>query len=152
LQRSWPSYDANPPPVSHVDEKSAERYVKFIATHSTPKAMSLAEIQQATKADKTLQKLTELIRTNKWETIEVDPDMPDVDVSELKLFRRVREELSVSETDDFILRELGLSSPVHYVSEHWHLPTKDIKALSRRSNCFVKRFGFQKLTRKWRVC
>ena len=37
----------------------------FIAIHSTPKAMSLDEIKQATKLDKTLQKLAELLRTNK---------------------------------------------------------------------------------------
>ena len=53
------------PEMTHTEEKSAEQYVKFIATHSTPKAMSLAEIRQATTMDKTLQKLVELIRTNK---------------------------------------------------------------------------------------
>ena len=52
------------PEVSHADEQSAESYVNFIASHSTPKAMSLDEIKQATKLDKTLQKLIELIRTN----------------------------------------------------------------------------------------
>ena len=52
------------PEVSHAEERSAERYVDFIANHSTPKAMSLAEIKQATKSGKTLQKLVELNRTN----------------------------------------------------------------------------------------
>ena len=37
--------------------------------------------------------------------------MPDVDVSELKLFRRVREELTVSETDEFILRGTRIVIP-----------------------------------------
>ena len=54
------------PEVSHMDERSAERYVNFITTHSTPKAMSLEEIKEATKSDATLQKLAKIIQTNKW--------------------------------------------------------------------------------------
>jgi len=50
--------------------------------------MSLAEIQQATKADKTLQKLTELIRSNNWTSVKDSSNMPDVNVAELKLFRK----------------------------------------------------------------
>lgn len=34
------------PEISHADEQSAEHYVNFIATHSTPKAMSLTEIKR----------------------------------------------------------------------------------------------------------
>ena len=77
------------PDVSSVEQESAEQNVRFIATHSTLKAMSLVEIQQATKADKTLQKLIELIHTNEWAMINEDSSMPDVNVAELKLFSRV---------------------------------------------------------------
>ena len=99
------------PDVSSVEQESAEQYVRFIATHSTPKAMSLVEIQQATKADKTLQKLIELIHTNEWAVINEDSSMPDVNVAELKLFSRVREELTVNETDDLILRGTRIVIP-----------------------------------------
>ena len=99
------------PEVSSVEEESAEQYVKFIATHSTPKAMSLAEIQQATKTDKTLQKLIELIRTNKWTLIKEDSNMPGVNVAELRLFSRVQEELTVNEADDLILRGTRIVIP-----------------------------------------
>ena len=87
-------------------EEPAEQYVKFTATHSTPKAMSLAEIQQATKADKTLQKLIELIHTNKWTWVKEDSNMPGVNVTELRLFSRVQEE------------ELASSFLVYCVNEH----------------------------------
>ena len=67
-----------------------------------PKAMSLGEIQQANKADTTLQKLIELMY-NKWAMISEDSSMVDVNVAELKFFSRAREELTVNETDDLIL-------------------------------------------------
>ena len=101
------------PEVLSVEEESAEQCVQFIATHSTPKVMSLAEIQQATKADKTLQKLIgeELIRTNKWTSIKEDSNMPGVNVAELRLFSRVQEELTVNEADDLILRGTRIVIP-----------------------------------------
>ena len=99
------------PEVFHADERSAERYVNFIASHSTPKAMSLDEIKQATKRDKTLQKLTELIRSNKLAEVKDDSDNTEVNFDELKLFSRVRDELTISEDDDFILRGTRIIIP-----------------------------------------
>lgn len=49
------------PEVSHADELSAEWVVNFIVSYSDLKAMSLMEIEQATKLDKTLHKLTKPI-------------------------------------------------------------------------------------------
>ena len=98
------------PEVSHADERSAEHYVNFHASHSTPKAMSLQEIKQATKADRTLQKLVKLIRRNKWAEIK-DSDPTQVNVAELKLFNRVRDELTVSEANDLILKGTRIVIP-----------------------------------------
>ena len=39
------------------EEKRASRYVNFLSDHAVPKAMSLSEIEAATKEDTTLQKL-----------------------------------------------------------------------------------------------
>jgi hypothetical protein len=52
------------PGISTSDalERAAEEYVNFFANLSTPKAMSLDDIKQATKEDAVLQKLVELIR------------------------------------------------------------------------------------------
>lgn len=49
--------------VSEVElrEEMAEDYVNLFTTHAVPKAMSLVDIQEATKADNTLQSLTEMI-------------------------------------------------------------------------------------------
>ena len=59
-------------------------YVNFLITHAVPKAMSLSEIKQATKDDKTLH-LIEMISTNQLETnANRAPD--GVDLTELQLF------------------------------------------------------------------
>ena len=58
-----------------------------------PKAMSLSEIQQATK---TLQNLMEMISTNQWET-NADRSPEGLDLTEFQLFGRIRDELTVSQ-------------------------------------------------------
>ena len=99
------------PEVSHKDEQSAERYVNFITTHSTPKAMSLEEIKEATKSDATLQKLAKIIQTNKWAEVKDTSDTRDVNVTELKLYSRVRGELTVNETADIIQKGTRIVIP-----------------------------------------
>ncbi len=47
---------------SQKQEITTEEYVNFIANHAVPKAMVLLEIREATKSDKTLQFLAEVIR------------------------------------------------------------------------------------------
>ena len=90
-------------------EEMAEDYVNFLTTHAVPKAMFLAEIQEATKADNTLQSLTEMISTNQWEAKEAI--LEGADQAELQLFRKVRGELAVSEDTDIILRRNRIVLP-----------------------------------------
>ncbi len=47
----------------------AEDYVNFLTTNAVPKVMTLSEIEEATKADKTLQKLAEITREENWEML-----------------------------------------------------------------------------------
>ena len=64
----------------------------------------------STKTDRTLQELVELIRRNKWAEIK-DSDPTQVNVAELKLFNRVRDELTVSEANDLILKGTRIVIP-----------------------------------------
>ena len=73
--------------------------------------MLLPEIQQATKQDKTLQKLVELIQTDKWTELKDNLDMPEVNVTELKLFSTFFDELTVREADDVILKGTHIVIP-----------------------------------------
>jgi len=95
--------------ISTNEELAAEQYISFIATHATPNAMSLSEIKQATKDDATLQKLIELINSNNWNLTEVSNN--DADIQELKHFSKIKEELTVTDNGDLILRRNRIIIP-----------------------------------------
>ena len=92
-------------PVTVEDDshgKLAEDYVYFLTSHAVPKAMSLAEIEQATAEDATLKCLMDLLHTGKWH--QIDTSSEEVNKDELRLFKRVQSELTVSGDSKIILR------------------------------------------------
>ena len=64
--------------------------------------MSLSQIKHATKDDATLQKVIEFISKNDWKLTEVSSS--DADIQELKLFSKIKEDLTVNDTGDLILQ------------------------------------------------
>ena len=78
-----------------------EDYVNFLITYALPKPMSLREIQQATKDDKTLH-FIEMISANQWET-NADCTPEGVDLTELQLFGRIRYKSMVTQDADVII-------------------------------------------------
>ena len=131
------------PEIPHTDEQSAERYVNFIVSHSMPKAMSLDEIKQATKQGKTLQKLMELIRTNKWAEIKDDSDLPEVNVVELKLFSQVRDKLTVNEADDLILKGTRIVIPKELRQRALALAHEGHQGIVKTKQLLREKLGFQ---------
>ncbi len=65
----------------------AEDYVNLLCLHAIPKAMSLTEVQEATKADPTLCEVIDVIQSGKWY------EKSDA----TKLFSKVKNELTVNE-------------------------------------------------------
>ena len=65
-------------------ERITEAYVNFVARNAVPKAMMLAQIQQATNNDQTMKGLRASIRLNQW----------DKDI--VKPYRSVKDELTVT--------------------------------------------------------
>ena len=84
--------------VTEDEDKVAEEYVKFISINAIPKAISLADIQKATKEDKTLQRLIQCVRSGKWNF------SGEVNVKQLKLFHYVHDELTIHSDSNIILR------------------------------------------------
>ena len=97
--------------TSNKEEKMAEEYVKFLSAHAVPKAMSLEDIHLATKADATLQKLAEIIRTDDWHILTDEAVSTGINVAELKLFSKIRDELTVSDDSNVILRGTRIIIP-----------------------------------------
>ena len=78
----------------------AEDYINFLSGHAVPKAMTLSGNQKATRADQTLQQLAKMICTNQWN----EQDIPGADLADLKLFRKVKDDLTVNHDNSVILR------------------------------------------------
>ncbi len=85
-----------------LQERVAEQYVNFLAITSTPRSMTLDDIKNETKKDKTMQQVMSLVRSSRWHEIKTIND-PDIDTKELQLFYNVRDEL-VCHTDNILLR------------------------------------------------
>ncbi len=91
-------------------ETVADAYVNFLTDHAIPKAMTLSQIQEATQQDSTLQALAEIIRSNRWNDIS-KIENENVNKEELKLFSKLRSELTVNETSNIILRDTRIVMP-----------------------------------------
>ena len=89
----------------------AEEYVNFLASAAVPKAMTLAEIQEATAQDITMQCLAYLIPTQSWRNIDKLPQFQDADRTELNRFKQVRHELTVNGPTNIILRDRRIIIP-----------------------------------------
>ncbi len=83
------SYPATPAQKQNTHEMPAQQYVNFLTTHAVPKAMTIQEIQEATKSDKTIQRLIEIIHTQAWSSINETATTGE-DIGELKLLAKMR--------------------------------------------------------------
>lgn len=108
----------HPAHVSHVfrdvsnTEQQVEEYVNFVTENAVPKAMTLTEIQNATKADPALCKVIQLIKGGSWGLLSEKQDFADgVDIAALKSFHKIKDKLTVTATDDTVLRGTKIVIP-----------------------------------------
>lgn len=83
----------------------AEDFINHIADSSTPNAITLDEIKVHTRQDATLNKVIEVIRTGRWH------DTANNESADIAAFRKVRDELTVGENGDFLLRDSRIVIP-----------------------------------------
>ena len=94
-------------------QAAADHYISFLAQHAVPRAMTLLEIQEATKADPTLQAVVVAIHSNQWPSITSPQKIdPAVSLSEMQTFSKIKAELTVNEQDNIILRGSRIVLPV----------------------------------------
>lgn len=99
---------ANTHPSTASDQ--AEEYLAFLADHTTPKAMTVAEVKQSTRTDPTLQAAIHALRHNSWHSTLQTPG-PRVNSQDLHALYKIRDELSVSDDNDLLLRSHRLILP-----------------------------------------
>ena len=76
------------------EEKRAEDYVNLLCLHAVPKAMTLTELKEATKADLTLCELMTVVRSGTWYEAKSE---------ELKQFAKVKDDVTVNAEFNLIL-------------------------------------------------
>ena len=86
-------------------QKVAEEYVNFVAARSTPIAMSAEEVRAETACDPTLLAVIDMITTGNWHASKQLEGNPSINKVMLRSLSSVREELSVNETQDLVLRD-----------------------------------------------
>ena len=90
--------------------------VSFVCKNAYPEALTLDDIKQATKNDKTLQKLKYLILENRWFGIQKESikSEKEINIDKLKIFSKIKDSLAVNYTGDLILRENRIVLPSIY--------------------------------------
>ena len=82
------------------EQKIAEEYVNYITVTSNPKALTVQEIEEATKADATLQAVSKAIETGNWQE---GPKQSDVESVAYTAWQKVKEELTLGVTAQIII-------------------------------------------------
>lgn len=116
-------------------QRIAEEYINFIASHAVPKAMSLKEITDHTDTDDTLQTVKNMICTEDWHKFDHDKD------SSIKAYQKVQDELAVTESG-LIMREKKICMPAKLqqrtidIAHEGHQGISKTKALLREKVWF----------------
>jgi transposase InsO family protein len=100
-------------PSSHTEpcsrqEKVAEEYINYIATTSTPTALTLSMIAEATGRDPTLRAVIDAVQSGKWHEL---AKHPKVDTDTFHTYERLKDELTVGTTTQVVIRGTKLVIP-----------------------------------------
>ena len=98
------------PPVtakSMREERITEEYINYVATASIPKSMTVAEIEQSTERDTTLQAIIHAIQHNRW-NVELKSG---INKQTFQSLQKVRDELSVTESGKLVLQGTRIVIP-----------------------------------------
>jgi transposase InsO family protein len=88
--------------------QSTEAYINYVTETSIPKSMTVAEIKTNTKRDVTLQTIIEAVQTGRWDKA---MNRENINRSTITSFYKIREELSVVESGDLLLRGTRIVIP-----------------------------------------
>ena len=90
------------------EQKIAEEYVNYIVSTSTPNALTVAEIEEAAKADATLQAVSKAIETGYWYE---GSQHSGVDTAVFAAWQKLKDELTVGVNPQAVLRGTRVAVP-----------------------------------------
>ena len=109
--------------------------------------MTVQEIQEATKNDETLQYLAEIIRKQTWNSIK-DIRTSAENVNELKLFAKVKDELTVNEQLGIILRGTRIIMPFSLRQSVINLAHEGHQGLAKTKQLIREKLWFPKIDKE----
>lgn len=124
--------------------KVAEEYVNFLAQHATPKAMTLNEIKEATLKDPVLQKVSDHIRNNTWHLITKETQYGIA----LQKYKQISSELTVSHTDDVLLRGSRIIIPSALEDNELQLAHKGRQGIVKTKTLLRSKVWFPNIDQK----
>ena len=119
----------------------AEEYIAFLAHHTTPKAITASEMNEHTRQDPTLQTVMTALRNNSWSAVLASPD-PSTNSNDLQAFYKIRDELSVSDNQDLLLRSHRLVLPVTLRSRALHIAHEGHQGLTKTKQLLCEKIWF----------
>ena len=96
---------------SSREQKIADECVNVIANTSTPVAVTLTELKEATLKDRTLQTVSDIVESVRWHETKNYQGQPGVNYNVLQSYRNIRDELTVNDERNLILRNTQLAIP-----------------------------------------
>ena len=133
----------HPLATSHSSTASdqAEEYIAFLAFHTTPKAMTVAEVKQFTRADPTLQAVIAALHNNSWHSTVQTPGTL-VNSQDLHALYNIRDELSVSDYHDLVLRAHRLIFPHALRQRAIHIAHEGHQGLTKTKQLLREKIWF----------
>ena len=119
----------------------AEEYIAFLAHHTTPKAITTSEVKEHTRQNPTLQTVMTALRNNSWSSVLASPD-PSTNSNDLQAFYKIRDELSVSDNQDLLLRSHRLVLPVTLRSRALHIAHEGHQGLTKTKQLLRENIWF----------
>ena len=92
-------YASRHPQIMIANNYQLNDYVSLVTKYACPNAISIEDIKEKTRVDKTLQHLARLIKTGNWYQLnnpDKYPTYKNADIQSLKRFARFRNELTVA--------------------------------------------------------
>ena len=135
-----------PQDTACTTENSADQYISFLSSHAVPKAMTIEEIQAATKQDATLQKLVEIIRNENWHCVNmpefVENNDRNINIADLKSCRNVKEERTVNNDSSIILRGSRIIIPEKLRKQSLEIAHEGHQGLIKTKKLLREKSGF----------
>ena len=131
----------------NVETSVAENYVNFLSNHAFPKVKTFVEIQRATLADNTIQRLVHIIEEDSWHLIRNLSPVTEIDKEELQSFAKICCEVTVSQNRNIILRGSRIIIPKSPRSRALSIAHENHFGLVKTKQLLREKFGFLESTK-----